>query len=143
MLQQHILDYLGARFKRTNDRLIKLESYFMTENLIISGLNEEERETEDNLYDVLNELFGNKMSLDMSCIHDVRLIRTGNGANKLDRIMLVFISPLTTVRKLFCSKLLYINDYLSLEIDQKRRILRPILNLRKELNKTTNHTSNT
>ena len=70
----------------------------MTEKLIILGLDEEERETEDSLFDALIELFVTEMSLDLCQIQIVKWHKTGNGAKQLDRGMLLFASPLTTIR---------------------------------------------
>ena len=142
--QQDMLDYLGAKCKATTDRLIKLESYSMRENIIISGLDEEERETEDNLYDTLMELFSTDMSLDMSNIHIVRCHRLAKGAKKTGpRDVIVRFSThngkttvLYSAHKLKGrNKPLYINEQFPKEIEQKRRILRPILKQGKELNK--------
>jgi len=77
-----MLDYLGARCKATTDHLIKPESYSMRENLIISGVDEEECETENSLYDALIELFPTEMSLDMFHVHFIRCHRTTNSVKK-------------------------------------------------------------
>jgi hypothetical protein len=114
----------------------------MRENIIISGLDEEDRETEDRLYDTLIELFSTDMSLDMSRIHIVRCHRLAKSAKKAGpRNVIVRFSTHNSKKTVLYpayklkgrSKPLYINEQFPREIEQKRRILRPILKLGKEL----------
>lgn len=65
--QQALIKHMRASCDVTKERLIKLESYSMRENIIISGLDEPGQETDDTLYDDVMALFFEQL-LHLLCI---------------------------------------------------------------------------
>ena len=72
---QFQLNYLRNKCKSTTDRLLRLESYSMRENLIFTGIVDHPGESEESLEDKLMNIFDEELSLDISSINIVRCHR--------------------------------------------------------------------
>ena len=145
--QQSQIGYLRSKHKATTDRLIKLESYSMRENLIFSGLEEIPGETEEALRDALLCLVRDEMGLDPDDISIVRCHRLGNYMYRSSRtgprdVIARFSaqnikkSVLFAARKLrHREKPLYITNNFPKRSNKKRRVHRPVLKLARDMNK--------
>jgi len=143
-VQQGLIDYMRTNTGETRSRLIRLEAYSMRENLIITGLDEVKGETEDILYDSLIKLFSGDMAVDMSNIQIVRCHRLSRGVKRAGpRDVIARFATLTGKKKVLYSGYrlkgrtspIFINEQFPREVEQQRRILRPIQRKCKELNK--------
>jgi ribA/ribD-fused uncharacterized protein len=145
LLQQGMIDHLRSSAKSNRDRQIRMESYSMRENIIISGMVESSNETEADLRDKLMELFSTDMSADMTNVLIVKCHRLRKLASNHDgnRNVIVTLSThlgkmaiMTSARNLKDRPdRIYINDQFPREINSERATLRPIMQLGKKLGK--------
>ena len=142
-VQQSQIDYLRTKCTATTDRIIKLEMYSMRENLIFTGLDESPGETEDSIRDSLMTIFSHELELDTTSINMVRCHRLRSKRDRPGpRDVIARFTTLTSKREILYAarKLrgrktpLFINEQFTYEVDQQRRILRPILKLAKNQN---------
>ena len=144
---QFQLNHLRSKCKSTTDRLLRLESYSMRENLIFTGIVDHPGESEESLEDKLMNIFDDELSLDISSINIVRCHRlhykhkqTGNKDVIVRFSFFRFSSQanknaiLHAARKFKGRKEpLFINEQFPKEVDQQRIILRPALKMAKDL----------
>ena len=143
-LHNGMVGYLRARNKSNRDRQIRMESYSMRENIIISGMAESSVETESDLYEKLEDLFSRDMSVDMSNVSIVRCHRLRKFANRSGprNVIVRFSSHLGKMAVMKSARNLkgrtipiFINDQFPREINSQRGTLRPIMKLGKKLGK--------
>ena len=136
--QQCDITYLKSKCQSTSDRLIRMEAYSMRENLVLTGIEESEDESESSLIDKLMDIFQNDMDLDTSNFNVVkchRLYKPKHSVRSGPRDVIVRFTSQRTKSYILSAtgKLkdrpqpLYINEQYPREIEQRRRILRPAL----------------
>ena len=118
--QKSQIDHLTTMCTESRDRVIKMESYSMRENLIFSGFAEVPNETEDMICHMLLQLFCDEMYLDVTDITVVSCHRLGTYDQKARRprdIIARFSKHSSKKKVLFASKQLagraipiYINE---------------------------------
>lgn len=138
--QQYQIDHMKIKYQATHDRLVKLESYSMRENIIISGIAEPTQsgnESEDDLQHAVVHILENDLALvNMTVVRCHRLpskfrkprdtiVRIASYKDKKD--------ILQAAKKLKGRQpALYINEQFPREIENKRRLLRPLLKMARE-----------
>ena len=142
--QRGMIDYLSSCVRINKDRQVRLESYSMRENVIISGIAEEKGESASELYDAITNLFSEDMSADMSNVNIVRCHRLGKHTPGQGhrKVIVRFSSHLGKLAILKAARNLkdrddpvFINEQFPREIDNQRSTLRPIMKLGKSLGK--------
>ena len=141
--QQLEIQTLRNRCQDTDNRMLKLESYSMRENLIISGVMENDNETEEDLRKSLDDLF-DELELDPDNISINRCHRiSSRGTNKTVRDIIVRFTNLGDKQRILRSSHhlkgrdspIYINEQFPREIELRRRVLRPVMQKAKALHK--------
>lgn len=145
LTQQGMISYLNTCVKVNQERQIRMESYSMRENIVISGIDESRDESEAVLHDKLRTLFSVDMSADMSNVNIVRchrLRKSPNAPAGARNVIVRFsthqgkISIMKSARNLKGrTKPIYINDQLPKEINSQRGTLRTVMQLGKKLGK--------
>ena len=147
--QHSISKVMQRKCRETNERLQKLESYTMRENLVFSGIPEQEGETEDAIRKSICDVFRTKMNITNAdqirisrCHRLNRTIpsnKTGDSVRPRDIIVRFQYYP-DRMSVLHSGKMLkgsgiYVNEHFPREIEQKRRILLPIIKYAKQQKK--------
>lgn len=143
--QELQIAYLKNQHNHTMDRLLKMESYSMRENLIISGVRESENETEQQIREKIQKLFRDDLKLDVTIpilrCHRLGPNKTSAGPGRKHRDIIIRLTThsdkktILRARKNLAKKRppIYINEQYPREIEQIRHRLRPFAKQAREL----------
>lgn len=151
--QQVVTNIIQRRHRELNVRLQKLEAYSMRENVVVSGIPEQDGETEQNVLEKTRLLMSQQLELqDVDKINITRCHRmyqpmhtkyqnnTTNPHTRPRDIIVRFYSYTDKSRVMQAARNLkgtgiFLNDQYPREMESRRRILRPIMNHAKYLKK--------
>ena len=138
------ISFLEGRQREMSERILSIESHSMRDNLIFTGLPEEDGETGADIRQLLTSLFTDDLNLDGDDIIISRCHRLDNRRKQNDKprdIIARFMHYSDRQNVLHSAKHLkgknppiYINEQFPAEIEKRRNILRPIIKLAKSKN---------